>query len=283
MYSGKTSAMLRALRSARLSGAFSIGDHADGGVKAGSSPDKVSAQFGTASVAENIVVVKSEVDTRSPEFAVVSRDNMAERGPHVRAVASLDEIDVAPGAMIACDEAQFFSDGSLLRLWDRVRKARGVLLVSGLDTDFHGRPFGDVLKLATAATAPPHPSADGSGHAGSSGAPTGWLPDAQVEVHRLVSKCAVCGAPASLTARVSPASEGWINRFTGPGGPAGRHAPLPDQSVRDDLVVVGDKDAYRAVCRAHHCGGQLVRESDHEDSMLLGSADGSCVFVESRA
>lgn len=281
MYSGKTSAMLRALRSARLSGAFSHRDASEEPVGGSADIGMVSPTQATALAPENIIVAKSSVDTRSPEFAVVSRDNMAERGPHVRAVASLDEIHVPAGAMVACDEAQFFNDGSLIRLWDRVRAARGALLVSGLDTDFQGRPFGDVLKLATIATTPPGAEMSAGSMSSRGGSAVEMLPDALVEVKRLVSKCAVCGDPASLTARVSPASGAWLQRF----GPDGVRAPQGDvepatQAVKADLVIVGDKDAYRSVCRVHHCGGQLVRASDDEDSMLLGSADGSVVFVD---
>ncbi|KAA0160402.1 hypothetical protein FNF28_05481 [Cafeteria roenbergensis] len=88
------------------------------------------------------------MDTRSPPGAVVSRDGLEERGEHVLVVDSLDELEVVPGGMVACDEAQFFGDGSLLRLWERVAAQQGALLVSGLDRDFRGRPFGDVLALS---------------------------------------------------------------------------------------------------------------------------------------
>jgi len=236
MYSGKTSGMLRAVRAARLSRAFAAADGS-----------------------ERITVVRSQQDTRSPTSTVVSRDGLMERGAHVRVVASMDEVTPVPGGLLAVDEAQFFADGSLLRAWQAVRKAEGAMLVSGLDRDFMGRPFGDVLALARM-----HMEADL--------APGRGLPEPLVRIYRLVSKCAVCGAPAALTARVIPAPAGWAST-AGHGGGQTPHARS------DDQVLVGDKDSYQAVCLAHHGGGLLVRQADDPDSPLLGSADGAVVFA----
>jgi thymidine kinase len=219
MYSGKTSAMLRELRSARQSGAF-----------------------------EHLLVVKSAVDTRSPANVVQSRDGLREEGGHVRALESLDDVELPRnGALVACDEAQFFADGSLLRLWERVRGGGGALLVSGLDRDFRGNAFGDVLRLASE---------------GVSG-----CDESLVSVRRLVAKCTVCGGSGGLTARVSPASREWLREH-------GVDVSVGDWGVSgsEELsrVKVGDRESYRAVCGRHHGRGHLVEY----DGSVVGSADG---------
>ncbi len=243
MYSGKTSEMLRAVRAARQSGAFTTDD----GVR-------------------KLTVARSRMDTRSPPGAVVSRDGLEERGEHVLVVDSLDELEVVPGGMVACDEAQFFGDGSLLRLWERVAAQQGALLVSGLDRDFRGRPFGDVLALSRL-------------HLGDAAVGPGAAGDALVEVRRLVSRCAVCGSAGALTARVSGATPAWLEEF-GP-GKAGRSARCPHEPsapIKSQQVVVGDRETYRAVCSQHHAGGLLVRATADPESPLLGSADGAVLF-----
>ena len=115
----------------------------------------------------------------------------------------------------AFDEIQFFNDEILEFFYDSRFVEDKIILASGLNQDFTGRPFkfkdsnkhmGDLLA-----------SADEITHLNS--------------FCTYISEKNICGAPATKTQRL-------IN-----GIPA---------SIDDDLVLVGGDDSYEARCNVHH-------------------------------
>ena len=97
---------------------------------------------------KQVLLCKPNLDSRSGKTSIVSRNGMAFHG-----VDSLDNLDsvvqkIVPSTLTVVDEAQFF-DESLLRLYRKCSTTAGcTLVVSGLDLDFQGKPFGHVLALA---------------------------------------------------------------------------------------------------------------------------------------
>lgn len=91
------------------------------------------------------VLIKPKIDTRSPQ--IKSRNGL---GLNCLELDSLDELDRALSAypqanVIAIDEAQFFPGLSVA--CKALLKNGFKVIVSALDSDFNGDPFGDIIRL----------------------------------------------------------------------------------------------------------------------------------------
>jgi len=131
-----------------------------------------------------VVLVKPRLDTRTDEVTVVSRSGAEHRAVTVDHSA---EIEAAVGAadIVAIEEGQFFDDG-LPEVVERLAELGKQVVVTGLDRDFRGIPFGAMPRLLALAD----------------------------QVTKLTAICMVCGEPATRTQRL-------IN-----GEPAGADSPL---------------------------------------------------------
>ncbi len=131
-----------------------------------------------------VVLVKPRLDTRTEASTVVSRS-----GAQHEAVTVDDssEIEAAVGDadIVAIEEAQFF-DERLPEVVERLASAGKQLVVTGLDRDFRGVPFGTMPRLLALAD----------------------------QVTKLTAICVVCGEPATRTQRLID------------GEPAGADSPL---------------------------------------------------------
>jgi thymidine kinase len=119
-----------------------------------------------------VILIKPRLDTRADDVTVVSRS-----GAHHRAVAVDDssqiESLVGDADIVAIEEGQFFDDGlpdAVERLADGGRQ----VLVTGLDRDFRGIPFGPMPRLMALAD----------------------------QVTKLTAICVVCGEQATRTQRL---------------------------------------------------------------------------------
>jgi thymidine kinase len=119
-----------------------------------------------------VILIKPRLDTRADDVTVVSRS-----GAHHRAMAVDDssqiEALVGDADIVAIEEGQFFDDGlpdAVERLADGGRQ----VLVTGLDRDFRGIPFGPMPRLMALAD----------------------------QVTKLTAICVVCGEQATRTQRL---------------------------------------------------------------------------------
>ena len=119
-----------------------------------------------------VVLIKPEVDTRVAEARVVSRSG-AEHG--AVSVGSSSEIEGMIGSadIVAIEEGQFWDDG-LPEVVTRLADAGKQVLVTGLDQDYRGDPFGPMPRLMALAD----------------------------QVTKLTAICVVCGEPATRTQRL---------------------------------------------------------------------------------
>jgi thymidine kinase len=143
MFSGKTDELLRLLRRADIAG-------------------------------RRIVLVRPTVDDRTPPSSVESRSGVAFAARAVHRSADVPAIVSAERAsVVAIDEAQFF-DAELPVVCEELADEGRSVLVSGLDRDFLGRPFGAMPTLLALAD----------------------------QVTKLTAICTVCGAEATRTQRL---------------------------------------------------------------------------------
>ncbi len=116
MFSGKTEELLRLLRRASVGG-------------------------------RSVLLIRPLVDTRSPAEVAESRSGTSYA---CISVAAADDIISAvassPCEVVAIDEAEMFGD-DLSRVADKLATDGYEVIVSGLDTDFAGRPFGAMPTL----------------------------------------------------------------------------------------------------------------------------------------
>ena len=119
-----------------------------------------------------VVLVKPRLDTRTTEERVLSRSG-AEHG--AQSVGSSGEIAAIAGDadIVAIEEGQFFDEG-LPDVVERLADAGKQVLVTGLDRDFRGIPFGTMPRLMALAD----------------------------QVTKLTAICVVCGEPATRTQRL---------------------------------------------------------------------------------
>ena len=119
-----------------------------------------------------VLLVKPRLDTRSDEGTVVSRSGAqhpAVSVDHSRQIEAL----VGSADIVAIEEGQFFDEG-LPEVVGRIADAGKQVLVTGLDQDFRGIPFGPMPRLMALAD----------------------------EVTKLTAICVVCGEPATRTQRL---------------------------------------------------------------------------------
>jgi len=119
-----------------------------------------------------VALVKPRVDTRTAEESVVSRSG----AQHVAfTVDNSGEIEAVVGNadIVAVEEGQFWDDG-LPEVVERLADAGKQVLVTGLDQDYRGHPFGSMPRLMALAD----------------------------QVTKLTAICMVCGEPATRTQRL---------------------------------------------------------------------------------
>ena len=119
-----------------------------------------------------VVLVKPRLDTRTDEVTVVSRSGAEHRAVTVDHSA---EIETAVGAadIVAIEEGQFF-DEALPEVVEALAAGGKQVIVTGLDRDFRGIPFGTMPRLLALAD----------------------------QVTKLTAICMVCGEPATRTQRL---------------------------------------------------------------------------------
>lgn len=119
-----------------------------------------------------VILIKPRLDTRSDDVTVVSRSGAnhdAVSVGHSREVeAVIGEADI-----VAIEEGQFFDEG-LPDVVERLADAGKHVLVTGLDRDFRGIPFGPMPRLMALAD----------------------------QVTKLTAICVVCGEQATRTQRL---------------------------------------------------------------------------------
>jgi thymidine kinase len=119
-----------------------------------------------------VMLVKPRLDTRTDAVTVVSRSGAQH---HAVTVDSSDEIEVAvaDADIVAIEEGQFF-DERLPEVVERLATSGKQVVVTGLDRDFRGVPFGPMPRLLALAD----------------------------QVTKLTAICMVCGEPATRTQRL---------------------------------------------------------------------------------
>ena len=119
-----------------------------------------------------VILVKPRLDTRTDEVTVVSRSGAQHQAVSVTSSAEIEAL-VGEADIIAVEEGQFF-DESLPEVVERLADAGKQVLVTGLDRDFRGIPFGPMPRLMALAD----------------------------QVTKLTAICVLCGEPAPRTQRL---------------------------------------------------------------------------------
>jgi thymidine kinase len=119
-----------------------------------------------------VLLVKPRLDTRTDRVTVVSRS-----GAQHQAVTVDDSTEIEAAAedadIVAIEEGQFF-DERLPEVVERLASVGKQVIVTGLDRDFRGVPFGAMPRLLALAD----------------------------QVTKLTAICMVCGEPATRTQRL---------------------------------------------------------------------------------
>lgn len=119
-----------------------------------------------------VVLVKPRLDTRTDAGTVISRSGAQHQAfsvDHSRQIEAL----IGDADIVAIEEGQFFDDG-LPEVVERLADAGKQVLVTGLDQDFRGIPFGPMPRLMALAD----------------------------QVTKLTAICVRCGEPATRTQRL---------------------------------------------------------------------------------
>ena len=158
-----------------------------------------------------VILVKPRLDTRTDEVTVVSRSGAQHQAVSVGSSAEIEAL-VGEADIVAVEEGQFFDDG-LPEVAERLADAGKQVLVTGLDRDFRGIPFGPMPRLMALAD----------------------------QVTKLTAICVLCGEPATRTQRLidgapAPADSPLIV-IGGMGDETyearcRRHHEVPEESVR---------------------------------------------------
>ena len=120
----------------------------------------------------SVLLVKPRLDTRTDRVTVVSRSGAQHQALTVDDSAEI-EAAAADADIVAIEEGQFFDEG-LPAVVSRLADGGKQVLVTGLDTDFRGIPFGPMPRLMALAD----------------------------QVTKLTAICMVCGEPATRTQRL---------------------------------------------------------------------------------
>ena len=119
-----------------------------------------------------VVLVKPRADTRTAEETVVSRSGAQHRAVAVNSSADIEGV-VGTADIVAIEEGQFWDEG-LTDVVGRLATGGRQVLVTGLDQDYRGDPFGPMPALMALAD----------------------------QVTKLTAICMVCGEPATRTQRL---------------------------------------------------------------------------------
>lgn len=119
-----------------------------------------------------VLLVKPRLDTRTDEVSVVSRSGAQHDAITVDESSQIEEL-VRDADIVAIEEGQFF-DPSLPEVVERLADSGKQVVVTGLDRDFRGIPFGPMPRLMALAD----------------------------QVTKLTAICMVCGEPATRTQRL---------------------------------------------------------------------------------
>ena len=119
-----------------------------------------------------VVLMKPRLDTRTEESTVVSRSGAQHRAVAVDDSRQIEAL-VGDADIVAIEEGQFFDEG-LPAVVERLADLGKQVLVTGLDRDFRGIPFGPMPRLMALAD----------------------------QVTKLTAICVVCGEPATRTQRL---------------------------------------------------------------------------------
>jgi thymidine kinase len=119
-----------------------------------------------------IVLVKPRLDTRTDDGTVNSRSGARHTAHAVDGSGQIEAL-VGDADIVAIEEGQFFDEG-LTAVVERLAATGKQVLVTGLDQDFRGIPFGPMPRLMALAD----------------------------QVTKLTAICVVCGEPATRTQRL---------------------------------------------------------------------------------
>jgi thymidine kinase len=119
-----------------------------------------------------VVLVKPRLDTRTDEVTVVSRSGAQHQAVSVESSGGIEAV-VGDADIVAIEEGQFF-DEALPEVVERLADAGKQVLVTGLDRDFRGIPFGPMPRLMALAD----------------------------QITKLTAICVLCGEPATRTQRL---------------------------------------------------------------------------------
>ncbi|HET8570703.1 MAG TPA: thymidine kinase [Candidatus Limnocylindria bacterium] len=119
-----------------------------------------------------VLLIKPRLDTRTEEVRVVSRSGAEHQALSVDDSSEIEAL-VGDADIVAIEEGQFW-DASLPDVVERLAEAGKQVLVTGLDRDFRGVPFGPMPRLMALAD----------------------------QVTKLTAICMVCGEPATRTQRL---------------------------------------------------------------------------------
>jgi thymidine kinase len=119
-----------------------------------------------------VLLVKPSLDTRTDQVTVVSRSGSRHHAVAVESSADIAAL-VSDADIVAIEEGQFFDD-RLPEVVEQLANAGKQVLVTGLDRDFRGIPFGPMPRLMALAD----------------------------QVTKLTAICMVCGEPATRTQRL---------------------------------------------------------------------------------
>ena len=119
-----------------------------------------------------VVLIKPRLDTRTDALTVISRSGAQHTALSVDDSGGIEKL-VGEADIVAVEEGQFFDDG-LPDVVSRLADGGKQVLVTGLDTDFRGIPFGPMPRLMALAD----------------------------QVTKLSAICTVCGADATRTQRM---------------------------------------------------------------------------------
>ena len=119
-----------------------------------------------------VLLVKPRLDTRTDRVTVVSRSGAQHQAVTVDDSAEI-EAAAADADIVAIEEGQFFDEG-LPEAVEALAASGKQVIVTGLDRDFRGIPFGTMPRLLALAD----------------------------QVTKLTAICMVCGEPATRTQRL---------------------------------------------------------------------------------
>ncbi|MDP9269973.1 MAG: thymidine kinase [Chloroflexota bacterium] len=119
-----------------------------------------------------VILIKPRLDTRSDEATVISRSGANHDAVSVGDSREIEAV-IGEADIVAVEEGQFFDEG-LPDVVERLADAGKQVIVTGLDRDFRGVPFGPMPRLMALAD----------------------------QVTKLTAICMVCGEQATRTQRL---------------------------------------------------------------------------------